>query len=95
MKWMVEIYYSEKNYPDGNILAACDVYNVSTAEEAMAAAISELRKREAIGTISVIRVEPVANAVIFNREDVDFSDVDKFVRPISATVDNLDIRPIW
>lgn len=95
MKCMVEIYYFEKNYPDENMMAVCDVYDVSSEEEAMAAAISELREQEAIDRIFEVRVEPVVETVIFTEKDVDFSNINKFTRPTSASIDNLDISPIW
>jgi len=95
MKYMVEIYYSEKNYPDENMMAECTVYDVSSEEEAMAAAISELREQEAIDTIFEVQVEPIVCTVTFSKEDIDFSNVDKFVRPDSASIDNFNISPIW
>ena len=95
MKCMVEIYYSEKNYPDENMMAECTVYDVSSEEEAMAAAISELKEQEAIDTIFEVRVEPVVSTITFSKEDVNFSNINKFTRPNSASIDNFNISPIW
>lgn len=95
MKCMVEIYYSERSYPDENMMAECTVYDVSSEEEAMVAAISELREQEAVNTIFEVRVEPVVCAVTFSKEDVNFSNINKFTRPTSASIDNFNISPIW